>query len=60
MKSSKVRLFGWPSDILVILRAGWKPDCSTFCALIQGEKTAEKILEHWDKMLEMNIELDLR
>lgn len=56
-KVSEPNIFFWNS---VILKTGWKPDCSSFCALIQGESTPEKIMEHWDKMLEMKIEPDLR
>lgn len=47
-------------NFIVLLKAGWKPDCSTYCALIQLETTAEGVMTVWDKMLEMKVQPDLR
>lgn len=45
---------------LVMQKAGLSGDCSSFTALIQYERDAEKIITIWDKMLEMNVTPDLR
>jgi hypothetical protein len=45
---------------LVMRNAGVEADCSSFTALIQYERDAEKIMTIWDKMLEMKVTPDLR